>query len=107
MTNQIAEEYYQIGNFVDVITLGQSEAAHKYTTIDGWKGFRFCCPICGDRDRGKKATIFPRMTRSDTGSNYLRWHYLCKGHPTCEASGLHSLEYAVRKYFPTYSWFVE
>ena len=47
------------------------------------------------------------MTRSETGSNYLRWHYLCKGHPTCEASGLHSLEYAVRKYFPTYSWFVE
>ena len=80
MTKQISEEYYQIGNFVDVITLGQSEAAHKYTTIDGWKGFRFCCPICGDRDRGKKATIFPRMTRSETGSNYLRWHYLCKGH---------------------------
>ena len=57
MTNQIAEEYYQIGNFVDVITLGQSEAPHKYTTIDGWKGFRFCCPICGDRDRGKRGEM--------------------------------------------------
>ena len=53
MTKQISEEYYQIGNFVDVITLDQSEAPNKFTTIDGWKGFRFCCPICADRDQGK------------------------------------------------------
>ena len=79
-----------------------SNPNYRYTTIDGFKAFKFRCPLCGDAKTTSEAKLFPkRVAKWKEHLNGVwkkeyktEWKYLCnKGKNTCDCRGIHTFEH--------------
>ena len=92
-------DYQRIHLLVSFLTdTTHGERDYTYTTIDGFKAFKFACPICSPDGKRKTAKIFPKRVEDWKGDYPKKWFYLCKGAPNCSCNGRHSLDYFISKY---------
>jgi hypothetical protein len=93
-------DYQRIHLLVSFLTdTTHGEKDYTYTTIDGFKAFKFACPICSPDGKKKNAAIFPKRMEDWKGEYPKRWFYLCKGESTCACKGLQSVNKFTSTYF--------
>ena len=51
-------DYQNIHMLVESLTPSNDERDYTYVTIDGFKAFRFACPICSPDSKKRKGSIF-------------------------------------------------
>ena len=97
--NHYTSEHREIQSLVASLSMGNPNSRPKeYVTIDGVRGFKMACPMCSPCSVSKNAMVFPKRVENWDGDYPFQWFYLCKGKKSCSCSGMHSLEYFVRKY---------
>ena len=92
-------DYQNIHMLVESLTPSIDERDYTYVTIDGFKAFRFACPICSPDSKKRNGSIFPKRMKDWKGNYPKKWFYLCKGQSNCACKGLHSLDYFISNYF--------
>ena len=96
-------DYQRIHLLVSFLTdTTHGERDYTYTTIDGFKAFKFRCPLCGDAKTSSEAKLFPkRVAKWEEHLNGVwkkeyktEWKYLCnKGKNTCDCRGIHTFQH--------------
>ena len=83
------------------LTPSIDERDYTYVTIDGFKAFRFACPICSPDSKKRNGSIFPKRMEDWKGDYPKKWFYLCKGQPTCACKVLQPVDRFISTYFQT------
>ena len=99
--NSTNSDYQNINFLVKSFTDTTCEKDYTYVTIDGFKAFRFACPICSPDSKKRNASIFPKRKEDWKGEYPKKWFYLCKGQPTCACKGLQPVDRFISTYFQT------
>ena len=99
LDSKTKSDYQNINLLVQSLTHGADERDYTYVTIDGFKAFRFACPICSPDSKRRNGSIFPKRMEDWKGEYPKRWFYLCKGESTCACKGLQSVNKFTSTYF--------